>query len=312
MRTKDINRYRAFNNSEKQYAMTMNCRADFGRAYVHYPISIISIEEWQYSDEDKKAIADGTKKAEDCKKTIYAANGKVRRIYSTNNQIPTVEKTIRDRMMAVCSAKHKHPQPKNWTPNFKDPKPWTNVDALHGYAMYNLKKWDDEHPEPDAMLKYSSSKEIVQMYQLQKAEYDKMRSDAFSRIVTNLLNRKKLKTIYRVLIYGHKDYSIDDKITFYYNTFSNYETAMKEFINQSITIKRKYPKLYDRAEITAFNRKFKSGFKIMDYDQRGHISEILLQHRKKIDLSWYTTGNACKIIPIKKRPTLDKEMKIAA
>lgn len=291
-------KYFAFNGNKKQYLKAMCNRANNGKPNLGKLISKVSVEKWQYTDADKKAIAAGTKKPEECKKVVYAACGETRKIYERSPQIPVASKTLRDEVAkAYADSKDKHTTlPKNWIPKQEPKKPWTKVDALHALAMYRLSKWDKINPAPDKNAIDEDDESTI-------LTYNKHRSDAFSKIVTKIINDDKPKHTYRVLIYGKKDYSLDECETYYFDTFKNLGSAQRAFIDKAIEMKKKHPKNYTRAELTDFSKKHKFGYKVMEFDQRGHMADILHAHKKKIDLTWYTQMNTAKEIPIKKRTT---------
>lgn len=283
--TNNIIKYSAFNGSKKQFQNAMQKKANNGKPVLGKLLTISSIEEWQYSEEDKKAIREGLKKPEECKKTIYAAAGRVKRIYAKNTQIPVADEKLREQVAENYKNQKKVTLPKNWIPKQEPKKPWTKVDALHGLAMYRLKKWDILNPAPDT----EDESDIL--------TYKKRRADAFSRIVTKILNDQKPREVFRVLIYGMRDYSLDGTETYYFNTFTKYENAARAFIDNVIKIKNERSGSYIRGELTGFGKKHERGYKTYEYDQRGHIAEILKPHKNKLDMAWYTPMNMCGPIP---------------
>lgn len=282
-------KYIAFNGSKKQFMAARNRAANYGRPDLGKLVSKSSIETWQFCDADKKAIRAGEKRPEDCTKTVYAACGRTRKIYlRTTPQIPVAADSLRKEVERNCENRTKHPMCKNWTPIFENKKPWTKVDALHGLAMYRLSKWDILNPKPDT----DDESDIL--------THKKRRADAFSKIVTRILNDSKPKVTYRVLIYGKKNYSLDEYETYYFETFTKYETALRAFIDNTLRIKKQH-KEYTRADLTGFGSKYSKGFKVFEYDQRGHMADILKPYKNKLDMTWYTRMNECKEIPIKQK-----------
>lgn len=283
-------KYGAFNGSKKQFQNAMQRKANFGKPNLGKLIGKSSIETWQYTEADKQAIRAGEKKPEDCKKTIWAACGRTRKIYVRVPQIESADIKLREQVKHNHENYKKTTLCKNWAPKQEQQKPWTKVDALHGLAMYRLKQWDEIHPKPTT----DDESDIL--------THKKRRADAFSKIVTKILDDDRPKIVYRVLIYGKQDYSFDYD-TYYCETFTKYETAVRAFIDNAIRLKREKSKSYTRAELTGFSKKYDKGFKTFEYDQRGHIAEILKPQRDKIDMSWYTRMNECKEIPIKQKQT---------
>lgn len=290
IQTNNTIKYGAFNGSKKQFQNAMQRKANFGKPNLGKLIGKSSIETWQYTEADKRAIRAGEKKPEDCKKTIWAACGRTRKIYVRVPQIETADIKLREQVEHNYENYKNTTLCKNWTPKPKQQKPWTKVDALHGLAMYRLKRWDEIHPKPTT----DDESDIL--------THKKRRADAFSKIVTKILDDYRPKIVYRVLIYGKQDYSFDYD-TYYCETFTKYETAVRAFIDNVIRLKREKSKSYTRAELTGFSKKYSSGFKTFEYDQRGHMAEILKPQRDKIDMSWYARMNECKEISIKRKQT---------
>lgn len=284
----NIFKYDAFNGSKKQFMNAMMKKANNGKPNLGKLVSKSSIETWQFCDADKKAIRAGEKRPEDCEKTVYAACGRTRKIYIRTPQIPVADIKLRDEVTRNYEKQTKHPVHKNWTPIAENKKPWTKVDALHGLAMYRLQKWDKLNPAPDT----NDESDIL--------THKKRRADAFSKIVTRILADSKPKVTYRVLIYGKKDYSLDECETYYFETFTKYETALRAFIDNALRIK-KQRKEYTRAELAGFGNKYSKGFKVFEYDQRGHMADILKSYKNKLDMTWYVQMNTCKVIPFKQK-----------
>lgn len=289
--TNNIIKYSAFNGSKKQFQNAMQKKANNGKPNLGKLLSVSSIEEWQYTEADKQAMREGLKKPEECKKTIWAAAGRVRRIYEKNTQIPVASEELRKQVANSYEKQKKTPMYKNWIPAQKPQKPWTKVDALHGLAMYRLKKWDVLNPAPDT----EDESDVL--------THKKRRADVFSRIVTKILNDQKPREVFRVLIYGMRDYSLDGTETYYFDTFTKYENAVRAFVSNVTKIKKERGNSYIRGEITGFGKKHERGYKVYEYDQRGHMADILKPHKNKIDVSWYTPMNICKNIPIKEKTT---------
>lgn len=209
----------------------------------------------------------------------------------TTPQIPIADADLRKKVEYNYERRKKYPVYKNWIPVQKPQKPWTKVDALHGLAMYRLSKWDKLNPAPDT----DDESDIL--------TYKKRRADAYSKIVTKILNDQKPREVFRVLVYGMRDYSLDNLETYYFNTFTKYENAVRAFIANVPKIKRERSSSYIRGEITGFGSKHDKGYKVYEYDQRNHMADILKARKYEIDMSWYTQMNTCKEIPIKIRTT---------
>lgn len=293
-----IIKYIAYNGSKKQFQNAACRRANNGKPNLGKLLTISSIEEWQPTEADKQAIRAGLKTLEECDKPIYAAGGRVRRIYENTHQIPVASKELREQVAKNYENRKQHKIPKNWTPKFEDKKPWTKVDALHGLAVYRLSKWDALHPAPVT----EDESDIL--------THKKRRADAFSKIVTRILNDTKPKVVYRVLIYGNKNYSLDETETYYFDTFTKYETALRAFIDNTLRVKKEHSD-YTRAELTGFGKKYEKGFKVFEYDQRGHMADILYAHKHQIDMSWYSRMSMCDMIETKRRNTIPLRKTVA-
>ena len=75
---------------------------------------------------------------------------------------------------------------------------------------------------------------------------------------------------------------------------------MRAFIDNALRIK-KQRKEYTRAELAGFGNKYSKGFKVFEYDQRGHMADILKSYKNKLDTTWYVQMNTCKVIPFKQK-----------
>lgn len=156
-------------------------------------------------------------------------------------------------------------------------KKLTHIDYLHGIAMHRLQKWDLKHPAPD-------TKDIDALSPYEKEAYVKhwkghrqMRSDMFSKIVTELMTReRRKKNRYKVAVYKLGDAYTDGKPILYFNkVYSTRNTAQKDFIEQSLKAKRELKDNFYRSDLIEIGDKFVGGFNVIDFEQGMFKSSLL-------------------------------------
>jgi hypothetical protein len=175
----------------------------------------------------------------------------------------------------------KFKQPKNWVPTFKiSSMKLTHNEYLHGVAVNRLNKWDKKNPSPELQNIDNLSDEKKLIYMNNIEEHNKMRSDVFSKIVTEIMTteREKSKRYMVLTITKGDSYKLQPKDhTFFFGRYRKRQAAEADYIKYT---KEAY-KLGDkflRSELTEFRRGLYCGFKVWHVDQPAainHTSKIM-------------------------------------
>lgn len=172
-------------------------------------------------------------------------------------------------------------QPKNWIPTFKTPSTkLTHNEYLHGVSINRLNKWDKKNPGPELQNIDKLSDEDKLIYMNNLDEHNKMRSDVFSKIVTEIMFRERERVKrYMVLTTTKGDsYKLQpEDHTYFYKRYSKRQTAEKDYIRVTKEAYKLGSKFL-RSELTEFRHGLYCGFKVHYVDQPdalNHISEIM-------------------------------------
>jgi len=192
-------------------------------------------------------------------------------------------------------------QPKNWTPTFKaSSTKLTHNDYLHGVAVNRLNKWDKKNPGPELkdIDKLSDKDKLIYMNSLD--EHNKMRSDVFSKIVSEIMvtERERSKRYMVLTTIKGDPYKLQpEDHTLFYGRFRKRQTAEKAYI-KATTDAYKLGDKFLRSELTEFRRGLYCGFKVHHIDQPDAINHISAIMKPILQTCNIPSKNSAKILDI--------------